>query len=176
MRRSMLFIPGNTPNLLMNGDVLGADSIILDLEDAVSPAEKDSARILVRNALKNLHYQGCEIIIRINPVETEYWTHDLDEIIPLKPNMIMPPKVSCAQDVKTVSEYIGKLEEKLGYVYMDVTTVLGRKTICIADVTSNVRLIRPGYVTIVDVQGNRYTIDNLDALDKDTRQKIELYI
>ena len=42
MRRSMLFIPGNTPNLLMNGDVLGADSIILDLEDAVSPAEKDS--------------------------------------------------------------------------------------------------------------------------------------
>ena len=45
MRRSMLFIPGNTPNLLMNGDVLGADSIILDLEDAVSPAEKDSARM-----------------------------------------------------------------------------------------------------------------------------------
>lgn len=52
MRRSMLFIPGNTPNLLMNGDVLGADSIILDLEDAVSPAEKDSDRILVRNALQ----------------------------------------------------------------------------------------------------------------------------
>ena len=66
----MLFIPGNTPNLLMNGDVLGADSIILDLEDAVSPAEKDSARILVRNALKSLHYKGCEIIIRITPVET----------------------------------------------------------------------------------------------------------
>ena len=114
MRRSMLFIPGNTPNLLMNGDVLGADSIILDLEDAVSPAEKDSARILVRNALKSLHYKGCEII-SINPVDTEYWMHDLDEIIPLKPNMIMPPKVSCAQDVKTVSDYIAKLEEKCGF-------------------------------------------------------------
>ena len=73
-------------------------------------------------------------------------------------------------------EKIGKLEEKLGYIYMDVTTVLGRKTICIADVTSNVRLIRRNYVTIIDVQGNRYTIDNLDSLDKDTRQKIELYI
>ncbi len=115
MRRSMLFIPGNTPNLLMNGDVLGADSLILDLEDAVSPAEKDSARILVRNVLRDLHYKGCEIIIRINPVETEYWTHDLDEIIPLKPHMIMPPKVSCAQDVKTVSEYIGRLEEACGF-------------------------------------------------------------
>ena len=114
MRRSMLFIPGNTPNLLMNGDVLGSDAIILDLEDAVSPAEKDSARILVRNALKHLNYKGCEIIIRINPVDTEYWMKDLDEVIPLKPNLIMPPKVSCAQDVKTVSEYIAQVEERCG--------------------------------------------------------------
>ena len=44
MRRSMLFLPGNTPNMIINGDALGADSIILDLEDAVSPDEKDSAR------------------------------------------------------------------------------------------------------------------------------------
>ena len=115
MRRSMLFIPGNTPNLLMNGDVLGADSLILDLEDAVSPAEKDSARILVRNALKSLEYKGCEIIIRINPVDTEYWMKDLDEVIPLKPAMIMPPKVNGPQDVKTVSEYIAKIEEKCGF-------------------------------------------------------------
>ena len=72
MRRSMLFIPGNSPNLLMNADVLGSDAIILDLEDAVAPSEKDSARILVRNALKALQYKGCEVIIRINPVETDY--------------------------------------------------------------------------------------------------------
>ncbi len=114
MRRSMLFIPGNTPNLLMNGDVLGSDAIILDLEDAVSPAEKDSARILVRNALKKLNYKGCEIIIRINPVDTDYWMKDLDEVIPLKPNLIMPPKVSCADDVKTVSNYIAEVEARCG--------------------------------------------------------------
>ena len=114
MRRSMLFIPGNTPNLLMNGDVLGADAIILDLEDAVSPAEKDSARILVRNALKHLNYKGCEIIIRINPVDTDYWQLDLNEVVPLKPNLIMPPKVSCAEDVKIVSNYIAELEGKYG--------------------------------------------------------------
>ena len=48
MRRSMLFLPGNTPNILINGDALGADSVIFDLEDAVSPDEKDAARILVR--------------------------------------------------------------------------------------------------------------------------------
>ena len=73
-------------------------------------------------------------------------------------------------------EQIGKVEEKLGYVYMDVTTVLGAKTICIADVTSNVRQIRRDYISVIDVQGNRYYIDNLDSLDRETRQKIELYI
>ena len=40
MRRTMLFLPGNTPNMLINGDTLGADTIIFDLEDAVSPDEK----------------------------------------------------------------------------------------------------------------------------------------
>lgn len=45
-------LPGNTPNMIINGDALGADSIILDLEDAVSPDEKDSARLLVRSAMK----------------------------------------------------------------------------------------------------------------------------
>lgn len=110
----MLFIPGNTPNLLMNADVLGADSIILDLEDAVSPAEKDAARILVRSALSSLGYKGCEVIVRINPIETDFWKKDLDEVIPLRPGMIMPTKVSCADDVRTVSDYIAQVEERCG--------------------------------------------------------------
>ena len=115
MRRSMLFIPGNSPNLLMNADVLGSDAIILDLEDAVAPSEKDSARILVRNALKALKYKGCEVIIRINPVETDYWKKDLEEVIPLRPGMIMPTKVGCAEDVRIVSDYIAEIEEKCGF-------------------------------------------------------------
>lgn len=115
MRRSMLFIPGNTPNLLMNADILGADAVIFDLEDAVSPAEKDSARILVRNCLKQLKYKGVEVIVRINPVDTTFWKKDLDEIIPLKPSMIMPPKSSSGAYVREVSDYIGELEEKYGF-------------------------------------------------------------
>ena len=43
MRRSMLFLPGNTPNIIVNAEILGADAVILDLEDAVAPAEKLSA-------------------------------------------------------------------------------------------------------------------------------------
>lgn len=114
MRRSMLFIPGNTPSLLMNGDILGADSVILDLEDAVSPAEKDSARILVRNVIKYLNYKDCEIIVRINPVDTDYWQKDLDALIPYKPDIIMLPKVNSPQDVILVSEYMANIEKACG--------------------------------------------------------------
>jgi len=112
MRRSMLFMPGNNAGMLLNADALGADSIILDLEDAVSPAEKDSARILVRNALKYLNYKNCESIIRINSIDTEYWKRDLDEIIPLMPDMIMPPKVSSAKDVQIIADYISSVEKE----------------------------------------------------------------
>lgn len=112
MRRSMVFMPGNNSGMLLNADVLGADSIILDLEDAVSPQEKDSARILVRNALKYINYKNCEVIIRINSIDTEYWKKDLDEIIPMKPDMIMPTKVSCAKDVQIIADYIQVVEKK----------------------------------------------------------------
>lgn len=114
MRRSMLFLPGNTPNMIINGDALGADCIILDLEDAVSPDEKDSARLLVRSAMKNMGFRGVEITVRINSIDTEYWRDDLDAIIPLKPDFIMPPKSGCAEDIKKIDAYITGIEEKCG--------------------------------------------------------------
>ena len=99
MRRSMLFLPGNAPNMILSGDCLGADAIILDLEDAVAPDQKDAARVLVRNAIKYLQFPGVEKIIRINSLDTPYWKKDLDEMVPLKPELIMTPKTSCAADV-----------------------------------------------------------------------------
>jgi len=119
MRRTMLFLPGNSPNILLNADFLGSDAIILDLEDAVAPTEKDSARILVRNAITSLEYTK-EVIVRINPVDSPYWEKDLQQIIPIKPDMIMPTKVGTAADVKIIADYITKLEEECG---MEVGTV-----------------------------------------------------
>ena len=115
MRRSMLFFPCSTPNKIINGDSMGSDAVILDLEDAVSPDEKDAARILVRHTIQGLGFQGVEIIIRINSIDTDYWKADLDEVIPLKPALIMPPKTSCAADVLAVDAYISELEDKLGF-------------------------------------------------------------
>ena len=99
MRRSMLFLPGNNPNMLINGNCLGADAIIFDLEDAVAPAEKDAARILVRNTMRYLDFRGCETIVRINSIDTPYWQMDLDTVLPCKPNLILLPKTGSASDV-----------------------------------------------------------------------------
>ena len=114
MKRSMLFIPGNTPNLLINGNCLGADMVIFDLEDAVSPDEKDSARVLVRNTLRYLDFSALGTIVRLNSVDTPYWKKDLDEILPLRPDMIMLPKSGTAEDIRTVDAYMSSLEKKQG--------------------------------------------------------------
>ncbi len=114
MRRTMLFLPGNTPNMLINGDTLGADTIIFDLEDAVALDEKDAARILVRNALKYQSFPGCEVVVRINPTDTAFWKEDLDTIIPLKPDVIMPTKVSGGAMIQEVSDSIGQIERRQG--------------------------------------------------------------
>ena len=114
MRRSMLFLPGNNPNMLINGNCLGSDAVIFDLEDAVSPAEKDAARVLVRNTLRYMDFTGCQRIVRINSTDTAYWKADLDAILPEKPDLILLPKTGTAQDALTADAYITELEEKLG--------------------------------------------------------------
>ena len=114
MRRSMLFLPGNNPNMLINGNCLGADAVIFDLEDAVSPDEKDAARILVRNTMRYMDFRGCEIIVRINSIDTPYWQKDIDEILPYKPGLILLPKTGSAADALAADRYMTQAEEKLG--------------------------------------------------------------
>ena len=114
MRRSMLFLPGNNPNMLINGNCLGSDAVIFDLEDAVSPAEKDAARILVRNTMRYMDFRGCEIIVRINSIDTAFWQKDIDEILPYKPGLVLLPKTGSAADVLEADRYMTEVEQKLG--------------------------------------------------------------
>ena len=120
MLRSLLFLPGNTPNMLINGNCLGADALIFDLEDAVSPAEKDAARLLVRNTLRYLDFSGCETVVRINSVDTTFWQADVAAILPEKPAFLLLPKVSTPQDILTADSYITATEKALG---LEVGTV-----------------------------------------------------
>ena len=109
LRRTMLFVPGNNPGMLQNAGVFGADSVILDLEDAVSIDEKDSARILVRNALKNIDFYDTEVVIRINPYTSSFCQADIDEVARMKPHALMVTKAT-EEDVKSVCSLLSKIE------------------------------------------------------------------
>ncbi|MBU3219755.1 HpcH/HpaI aldolase/citrate lyase family protein [Clostridium algidicarnis] len=114
LRRTMLFMPGNNPGMLQNAAILGADSIILDLEDAVSITEKDSARVLVREAIKNVDYSSVEVVVRINPLDTEFGHLDLDVIARTKPDSIMVPKAD-ENEIREANEILNKIEEEEGF-------------------------------------------------------------
>ena len=116
MRRSMLFLPGNAPKMIINGNYLGSDAVIFDLEDAVAPDQKDAARLLVRNVLRTIEFDRVETIVRINSIDTPYWQKDLEAIVPCRPNIIMLPKTGTARDVEVVDDYLTALEEKLDMV------------------------------------------------------------
>ncbi len=66
LRRSRLYLPGNEPKFMVNAGLHRPDGIILDLEDSVHPREKDAARLLVRNALRTVDFEGAERMVRIN--------------------------------------------------------------------------------------------------------------
>ncbi len=111
MRRSLLFIPGNNPGMLMGADIHGADAVIFDLEDAVAPTEKDAARILVRNAMRAMPDLGVEVVVRVNPLATDYFIKDIQTMVPLHPALIMPTKVASAEDVAHISAAVAAAEQ-----------------------------------------------------------------
>lgn len=114
LRRTMLFMPGNNPGMLLNAPILGADSVILDLEDAVSIAEKDTARILVREAITNLDYSKVELVVRVNPMDNEFGPVDLDAIARVKPDTLMIPKAD-EEEIRFVDVKLYEIEKEEGF-------------------------------------------------------------
>lgn len=109
LRRSRLYLPGNTPKLALNAGLHSGDGIILDLEDSVAPARKDEARILVRNTLRAVDFYGAERMVRIN--QGERGLPDLDAVVPQHVNVILLPKCESAEQVNTVNERIQSLRQ-----------------------------------------------------------------
>lgn len=103
-RFTRLYLPGNSPGMMLNAGVHKPDGIILDLEDSVALAVKDDARILVRNALRIVDFYGAERMVRINQLPGGL--ADLDVIIPQKPDLILIPKVEDPEEIKAVDEKI----------------------------------------------------------------------
>ena len=113
-RRSLLYIPGNNPGMLQNCSIYGSDGVLLDLEDSISISEKDSARKLVKHALKALDFGMVERIVRINGRDTPFFEADLAEIIPAAPDAIRLPKVDSAEDVIEADRIITRIETECG--------------------------------------------------------------
>lgn len=99
-RRSRLYLPGNEPRFFLNAALHGPDGIILDLEDAVAPQEKDAARLLVRNTLRVVDFGPAERMVRLN--QGERGLEDVDAVVPQNVHMILIPKVESAEQVQAV--------------------------------------------------------------------------
>ena len=110
LRRSRLYLPGNEPKFFINAGLHQPDGIILDLEDAVAPSEKDSARVLVRNALRQVNFYGAERMVRIN--QGERGLEDLEWIVPHNVHVILIPKCESAQQVKAVEVRISAISHQ----------------------------------------------------------------
>lgn len=100
VRRSRLYLPGNEPKYFINAGLHEPDAVILDLEDSVHAAEKDAARLLVRNALRAVDFRAAERMVRIN--QLPLGLKDLEEVIPQAPDVVLLPKVETAEQVAEV--------------------------------------------------------------------------
>lgn len=107
IRRSRLYLPGNNPRLMINAGIYSADGIILDLEDSVSPDKKDEARILVRNALRRLDFNGAERMVRINQLPEGI--KDLKFIVPHNVHLILIPKCEGPGEIIEVENEISNI-------------------------------------------------------------------
>jgi citrate lyase subunit beta/citryl-CoA lyase len=109
MRFSRLYIPGNSPAMMLNAGIYGAHAIILDLEDAVAPPKKDEARLLVRNALRQINFYGAERMVRINQLPRGL--DDLEEIIPHNVHVVLLPKCESKEQIQEVNQKIQSIQK-----------------------------------------------------------------
>ena len=112
LRRSRLYLPGNEPKYFVNAGLHAPDAIILDLEDSVYFAEKDTARLLVRNALRALDFEAAERMVRIN--QLPLGLADLEEIVPQSPDLILVPKVETPEQISDVVRAMELIAQQVG--------------------------------------------------------------
>ncbi|ASV18266.1 citrate lyase subunit beta [Klebsiella quasivariicola] len=112
LRRTMMFMNAQKPGLLKDAWIYGADSIILDLEDAVAENQKDAARFSLYHALKNIDYGDTEVIVRINGLDTPHWQEDIRCVVAAGADGIRIAKCESAQDVHLVEEHVLAAEKE----------------------------------------------------------------
>ena len=110
--RSMLFVPGNRPDRINKALDTKADVVIIDLEDAVPPSEKADSRQTVRKKLNEL--PDRPVFVRINGMETEFFSKDLEAVVTHALSGLMLPKVESGYQVEQIHSQLLKLEKTTG--------------------------------------------------------------
>ncbi|MEA3507589.1 MAG: CoA ester lyase [Synergistota bacterium] len=151
LRRTKLYLPGNNPNMLLRGHLFNPDGVILDLEDAVSVSQKDSARVLVQHVLRRGDFGNCEVTVRINGMDTDMWRTDIEAVVPCGIDGIRIPKVEDPRDIALMDEALSEIEKKAGIeqgktlIFCLLETALGIwRAYDIATASSRVAAICPG--------------------------------
>jgi malyl-CoA/(S)-citramalyl-CoA lyase len=117
LHRSELAVPGSNVRMLEKAPQLGADIVMLDLEDAVAPADKPQARLNIVDALREQDWSDCSVSLRINGLDTHWCYRDLVDVVEEAGehiDQIMIPKVSGAGDVHLVATLLDQIEEAVG--------------------------------------------------------------
>jgi citrate lyase subunit beta / citryl-CoA lyase len=173
LRRSRLYLPGSEPKYFINAALHGPDAIILDLEDSVHHAEKDAARILVRNTLRAVDFGSCERMVRIN--QLPLGLEDLVEVIPEAPDLILIPKVETPDQVAEVDRTVGELKTREGinraiWLMPIVESALGIENVfAIATVSSNIAALTIGLEDYTADLGVAKTLEGRESLYARTR-------
>lgn len=113
--RSMLFIPGNNEKFIMKAATCEADAIIFDLEDSVPPSEESKARILLRQYLETDMFEGKQIFLRVNELETESLLRDMELLGIGKIMGIVSPKVCSVADINRFEALLMEQEVRNGF-------------------------------------------------------------
>ncbi len=115
LRRSLHFVPGASEKMLEKSLATAADGLVLDLEDAVTPDRKSSARTEVARWLSQVDFGGKERTVRINPLDSPWGRDDLAATMAHPPDAYVVPKVSTLAELEGLDEVIRRLEAQHGH-------------------------------------------------------------
>ncbi len=116
LHRSELAVPGSNVRMLEKAPKSGADIVMLDLEDAVAPDEKEQARANVIDALREQDWSACSVSLRINGLDTHYCYRDIVDVVEQaggRLDSIMIPKASCGADIHLVATLLTQIEDAM---------------------------------------------------------------
>jgi len=112
--RSLLFVPGNSMRMITKAASLAADGIIFDLEDAVPLADKETARIMVRDSIKAVKSDRIYLFVRVNALITGLTAEDIQFVAVDGLDGILLPKAEARSDVAELDGMLEKAERAQG--------------------------------------------------------------